>query len=133
MPCSIFIQPSTGKLQVNADSYELDKIADVQVRVLSWKNHLLNMVLLGVLTSSILFVFIPTEEQGKGVTLLLPAMGFVVGAIMALAASAKYEFRLEFKHGDETGVQWITAAKSRSSSDYAMFKEQEIELKRTIS
>jgi hypothetical protein len=120
-------------LQVNADSYELDKIADVQVRVLSWKDHLLNMVLLGVITSSILFVFIPTEEQGKGVTLLLPAMGFVVGAIMALAASAKYEFRLEFKHGDETGVQWITAAKSRSSSDYAVFKERKIELKRTIS
>lgn len=133
MPCSISIQPSTRKLQVNADSYELDKIADVQVRVLSWKDHLLNMVLLGVITSSILFVFIPTEEQGKGVTLLLPAMGLVVGAIMALAASAKYEFRLEFKHGDETGVQWITAAKSRSSSDYAMFKEREIELKRTIS
>ncbi len=46
--------------------------------------------------------------------------------------SAKYVFRLEFKHVDETGVQWITAAKSRNSQEYEAFKLKEVELKQFI-
>lgn len=132
MPCSIVINKSASKLQVNKDSYDLDKISNVQVKVLSWKDKILNMVMLGALVSSILFIFIPTEEQGQAMTLFLPAVAFLVGACMALVMSTKYEFRLEFRYSDGVGVQWFTAAKGRTTGDYQMFKAREAELKRYI-
>ncbi|HDX8381234.1 TPA: hypothetical protein RQM98_003540 [Aeromonas salmonicida] len=90
------------------------------------------MLLFGLITSSILFYFIPIEAQGKGMTLFLPAVAFLAGMVMAMVTSAKYVFRLEFKHADETGVQWITAAKSRNAREYEIFKLKEVELKQIL-
>lgn len=132
MACSVLIDKSEGKLKINSDSYDLNRISDVQVKVLTWKDKLINMLLFGLITSSILFYFIPTEAQGKGMTLFLPAVAFLVGMVMAMVTSAKYVFRLEFKHTDETGVQWITAAKSRNAREYEIFKLKEVELKQIL-
>ncbi|MCW0504899.1 hypothetical protein [Aeromonas piscicola] len=132
MACSVLIDKSEGKLKINSDSYDLNRISDVQVKVLTWKDKLINMLLFGLITSSILFYFIPTEAQGKGMTLFLPAVAFLVGMVMAMVTSAKYVFRLEFKHADETGVQWITAAKSRNAREYEIFKLKEVELKQIL-
>lgn len=132
MSCSIVINQSAQKLQVNEDSYDLGRISNVQVRVLSWKDKILNMIILGAIASSLLFIFVPTDENGQVITWLLPAVAFVVGACLALVMSMKYEFRLEFRHADEVGVQWFTAAKSRAAGDYQMFKAREAELKRYI-
>ncbi|MNE42439.1 hypothetical protein D3C81_566940 [compost metagenome] len=132
MACSVLIDKSEGKLKINSDLYDLNRISDVQVKVLTWKDKLINMLLFGLITSSILFYFIPTEAQGKGMTLFLPAVAFLAGMVMAMVTSAKYVFRLEFKHVDETGVQWITAAKSRNSQEYEAFKLKEVELKQFI-
>ncbi|ARW81111.1 MULTISPECIES: hypothetical protein [Aeromonas] len=132
MACSVLIDKSEGKLKINSDSYDLNRISDVQVKVLTWKDKLINMLLFGLITSSILFYFIPTEAQGKGMTLFLPAVAFLAGMVMAMVTSAKYVFRLEFKHADETGVQWITAAKSRNAREYEIFKLKEVELKQIL-
>lgn len=132
MACSVLIDKSEGKLKINSDSYHLNRISDVQVKVLTWKDKLINMLLFGLITSSILFYFIPTEAQGKGMTLFLPAVAFLAGMVMAMVTSAKYVFRLEFKHADETGVQWITAAKSRNAREYEIFKLKEVELKQIL-
>ena len=132
MACSVLIDKSEGKLKINSDSYDLNRISDVQVKVLTWKDKLINMLLFGLITSSILFYFIPTEAQGKAMTLFLPAVAFLVGMVMAMIISAKYVFRLEFKHADETGVQWITAAKSRNVREYEIFKLKEAELKQIL-
>ena len=132
MVCSISVDKSEEKLKINSDSYDLNRISDVQVKELTWKNKLTNMLLFGLITSSILFYFIPTEAQGKGMTLFLPAVAFLVGMVMAMITSAKYVFRLEFKHADETGVQWITAAKSRNVREYEIFKLKEAELKQIL-
>ncbi|WP_342652509.1 hypothetical protein NM449_15170 [Vibrio metschnikovii] len=64
---------------------------------------------------------------------VLPFIAFLFGAFLGFVSSNKYEFRLEFNHLDETGIQWFTAAKSRKASDYVLFKEQEMELKRKIT
>ncbi|MGY3941558.1 hypothetical protein [Aeromonas tecta] len=130
MACAISIRPSDNRLQINNDDYDLNKIKGVEVRALTWKDHLRKMMLLGLVTSSVLFYFIPTEEQAKSALLVffLPMVGFLAGALMALISSAKYEFRVEFAHTDETGVQWITVAKSRHAADYSMFKERAAEL-----
>ncbi|WP_241778200.1 hypothetical protein [Aeromonas salmonicida] len=132
MACSVLIDKLEGKLKINSDSYDLNRISDVQVKVLTWKDKLINMLLFGLITSSILFYFIPTEAQGKGMTLFLPAVAFLAGMVMAMVTSAKYVFRLEFKHADETGVQWITAAKSRNAREYEIFKLKEVELKQIL-
>lgn len=129
MACSIVIDKTEGKLKINADSYDLSRIADVQVKRLTWRDKLINMLLLGLITSSILFYFIPPEAQGKGMTLFLPAVAFLSGVVMALITSAKYVLRLEFEHTDETGVQWITVAKGRTAQEYEVFKLKEAELK----
>ncbi|MCY9824469.1 hypothetical protein [Aeromonas media] len=132
MVCSISVDKSEEKLKINSDSYDLNRISDVQVKELTWKDKLTNMLLFGLITSSILFYFIPTEAQGKGMTLFLPAVAFLAGMVMAMITSAKYVFRLEFKHADETGVQWITAAKSRNVREYEIFKLKEAELKQIL-
>jgi hypothetical protein len=132
MVCSISVDKSEEKLKINSDSYDLNRISDVQVKELTWKDKLTNMLMFGLITSSILFYFIPTEAQGKGMTLFLPAVAFLVGMVMAMITSAKYVFRLEFKHADETGVQWITAAKSRNVREYEIFKLKEAELKQIL-
>ena len=132
MVCSISVDKSEEKLKINSDSYDLNRISDVQVKELTWKDKLTNMLLFGLIRSSILFYFIPTEAQGKGMTLFLPAVAFLVGMVMAMITSAKYVFRLEFKHADETGVQWITAAKSRNVREYEIFKLKEAELKQIL-
>ncbi|WP_421238793.1 hypothetical protein [Aeromonas enteropelogenes] len=132
MVCSIVVDQSERKLKINADSYDVNRISDVQVKVLTWKDNLINMLLLGLITSSILFYFIPPEAKGKGMTLFLPAVAFLVGMVMALITSAKYVFRLEFKNADETGVQWITVAKSRNAQEYEIFKLKEAELKQIL-
>ncbi|MGY3856253.1 hypothetical protein [Aeromonas intestinalis] len=135
MACAISIRQSDNRLQINNDGYDLNKIKGVEVRTLSWKDHLRKMVLLGLVTSSVLFYFIPTEEQAKSalLVLFLPLVAFVAGALMALLSCAKYEFRIEFAHSDETGVQWITVARSRHDADYDLFKAQAMELKRLIN
>ena len=132
MVCSISVDKSEEKLKINSDSYDLNRISDVKVKELTWKDKLTNMLMFGLITSSILFYFIPTEAQGKGMTLFLPAVAFLVGMVMAMITSAKYVFRLEFKHADETGVQWITAAKSRNVREYEIFKLKEAELKQIL-
>ena len=125
MASSVLILQSENKLQVNLDTYELSKVIGVRVKALSWKDHLLKMIILGVLASSILFIFIPSEnyEYGLAYSSYLPLVGFIVGVIFAFITSTKYEFQLNFNYSDETGIQWFTAAKSRKPSDYALFRE----------
>ncbi|MFB2927517.1 hypothetical protein [Aeromonas hydrophila] len=132
MSCYIFINQSENKLQINKEHYDLSKISNVEVKTLSWKDKLLNMIMLGAITSSLLFIFVPTNEQGQVITWFLPVIAFFIGACVALVISSKYEFRLEFIYSDEVGVQWFTAAKSRAISDYQLFKTREVELKRYL-
>ena len=87
MVCSISVDKSEEKLKINSDSYDLNRISDVQVKELTWKDKLTNMLMFGLITSSILFYFIPTEAQGKGMTLFLPAVAFLVGMVMAMITS----------------------------------------------
>ncbi|WP_202598257.1 MULTISPECIES: hypothetical protein [unclassified Vibrio] len=135
MANSVVIQQLNNQLKVNSDAYDLSRIVGVEVKVLTFKDHLLRMLLLGAISSSLLFIFIPSEHQEYGLAFasFLPFIAFLFGAFLGFVSSNKYEFRLEFNHLDGTGIQWFTAAKSRKASDYVLFKEQEIELKRKIT
>ena len=110
------------------------RIVGVQVKALGWMDRLKKTLLLGVVTSSVLFYFTPSYEQAGNwlIVLFLPLVGFLSGALMGLLSSAKYEFCIEFSHADETGVQWITAARSRHVADYEAFKAQAARLKERL-
>ncbi len=47
MVCSISVDKSEEKLKINSDSYDLNRISDVQVKELTWKDKLTNMLLFG--------------------------------------------------------------------------------------
>ncbi|MEH6534740.1 MAG: hypothetical protein V7735_25920, partial [Photobacterium frigidiphilum] len=110
MASSISIHKTSNKLHVNSDSYELSKIVGVQVKELAWKDHIIRSVMLGVVSSSLLFIFLPSENQEYGLAFstFLPVVGFSIGMVLAFLVSSKYEFRIEFDHADDTGVQWFT-------------------------
>lgn len=135
MTNSILIQQEENKLQVNSDSYNLKRVIGVQAKVLNWKNHLSKIVAFGLMVSSILFVFLPCENQEYGLAFstYLPIIGFVIGAVLAILTSRKYEFRIKYNYADDTGIQWLTVAKSNKSKDYKVFQEQEIQLKNNIT
>ena len=131
---AIAIEQSDNTLRVNKDCYDLGRIVGVQVKALGWMDRLKKTLLLGVVTSSVLFYFTPSYEQAGNwlIVLFLPLMGFLSVALMGLLSSAKYEFCIEFSHADETGVQWITAARSRHVADYETFKAQAARLKERL-
>ncbi|EKO3778353.1 hypothetical protein MRO13_15230 [Vibrio metschnikovii] len=63
MANSVIIQQLNNQLKVNSDAYDLSRIVGVEVKVLTFKDHLLRMLLLGAISSSLLFIFIPSEHQ----------------------------------------------------------------------
>ncbi|EKO3608599.1 hypothetical protein M6C35_003577, partial [Vibrio metschnikovii] len=105
MANSVVIQQLNNQLKVNSDAYDLSRIVGVEVKVLMFKDHLLRMLLLGAISSSLLFIFIPSEHQEYGLAFasFLPFIAFLFGAFLGFVSSNKYEFRLEFNHLDETG------------------------------
>ncbi|MBF4291411.1 hypothetical protein [Vibrio anguillarum] len=63
MANSVIIQQLDNQLKVNSDAYDLSRIVGVEVKVLTFKDYLMRMFLLGAISSSLLFIFIPSEHQ----------------------------------------------------------------------
>ncbi|WP_131828040.1 hypothetical protein [Salinivibrio sp. PR6] len=74
-----------------------------------------------------LFVFILVGELPYAE--YLPAVGFAAGALLA---SVKYVLRIEYNHQDDTGVQWLTIAKSGKKTDKMLFDQHVAQLKRLL-
>ena len=130
---AIAIEQSDNTLRVNKDRYDLGRIVGVQVKALGWMDRLKKTLLLGWSppVCSLLHPFL--RAGGQLAHRALPALvGFLSGALMGLLSSAKYEFCIEFSHADETGVQWITAARSRHVADYETFKAQAARLQERL-
>lgn len=76
---AIAIEQSDNTLRVNKDRYDLGRIVGVQVKALGWMDRLKKTLLLGVVTSSVLFYFTPSYEQAGNwlIVLFLPLVGFL--------------------------------------------------------
>ncbi|OOE79390.1 hypothetical protein BZG25_09215 [Salinivibrio sp. ML198] len=117
---SVVIKQTSTRLCVNDDCYTMHNIVDASVEELTWKDHLLRMLGLGILSASFLFFMLVGELPYAE---YLPAVGFAAGALLALLTSAKYVLRIEYNHQDDTGVQWLTIAKSGKKTDKMLFDE----------
>ena len=64
---AIAIEQSDNTLRVNKDCYDLGRIVGVQVKALGWMDRLKKTLLLGVVTSSVLFTSpLPTSRRATG-------------------------------------------------------------------
>ncbi|MPS33057.1 MULTISPECIES: hypothetical protein [unclassified Salinivibrio] len=126
---SVVIKQTPTRLCVNDDCYTMHNIVDASVEELTWKDHLLRMLGLGILSASFLFFMLVGELPYAE---YLPAVGFAAGALLALLTSAKYVLRIEYNHQDDTGVQWLTIAKSGKKTDKLLFDQHVAQLKRLL-
>ncbi|WP_274024577.1 hypothetical protein [Vibrio parahaemolyticus] len=51
-----------------------------------------------------------------------------IGALSGLSSARKYELQIEFQHADETGLQWISVAKTNNKNAKNIFEKQVISI-----
>ncbi|MCW8345093.1 hypothetical protein MD535_03500 [Vibrio sp. ZSDZ65] len=110
------------------DEFPLVKIQGARVKLNTISDHLLKIVLVGVLFSSVVWMIYP-EEFG----VLLAPIAFVVGVVYTIFNIKKYELQVEFEHIDETGVQWVSVVGSSHPQSKPVFEIQVDALKHAIS
>jgi ABC-type transport system involved in cytochrome bd biosynthesis fused ATPase/permease subunit len=101
------------------DQYQLNKIKRVRVKANTLKDHALRMLCIGLVVSSVVWMVCP-ESFG----MLTAPVAFTAGIITALGSTRKYELQIEFQHIDETGLQWVSVAKSNNQQVKSVFEEQ---------
>ena len=111
------------------DSYPIKKIHDVRIKHLSIIDNLGQILFWVALFSGALWLAIPNIETAPLWWKILVACMTVIGLIFALFRCSKFALQIEFKHIDETGLQWINVAKSNSKKELVLFEKQVKELK----
>ncbi|MGF1726385.1 DUF6232 family protein [Photobacterium nomapromontoriensis] len=130
-------QESDFRIQDNAfsykrDTYPLSKINDVRVKELSLLDNIGQLVFwLVVFTAGLWFGIAAVDSVPQWLVILVASLT-LVAVIFALFRCSRYALQVEFKHIDETGLQWVNVAKSYSKADSKLFKKLVIELKQKI-
>jgi len=111
------------------DSYPLSRINNVRVKKLSFLDNFGQVIFWVCVFSGAVWLVIPRLEEIPQWLLILALSLTVVGLAFALLRCSKYALQVEFRHIDETGVQWVNVAKSYSKSDCELFEQQVLALK----
>ncbi|ELA6782411.1 hypothetical protein RB979_004739 [Vibrio alginolyticus] len=114
------------------DSYPLSKINNVRVKKLSFLDNLGQVLFWVCFFSGAVWLVIPRLEEVPQWLLVLVLSLTVLGLVFALFRCSKYALQVEFRHIDETGVQWVNVAKSYSKSDCELFEQQVLALKKFV-
>ncbi|EGU41589.1 hypothetical protein [Vibrio scophthalmi] len=113
-----------GEFRFKKDSYPISKINNVRVKRLSLLDNLGQILFWVFVFSGAVWLAIPDFETAplwlKAMVLSLSLVGFV----FSLFRCSKYALQIEFRHIDETGVQWVNVAKSYSEADSQLFEKQ---------
>ena len=122
-------QLSQKEFSFKKDSYPLSKINDVRVKKLGLLDNVGQMIFWLFVFSGAVWLAVPSLESTplwlKAIVAILTFVGFVFG----LLHCSKYALQIEFRHIDDTGVQWVNVAKSTSESDNGLFEQQAAALK----
>ncbi len=114
------------------DSYPLAKINDVKFKRLNLFDNLGQIIFWLVIFSGA--VWLTTVQLGDAPSWLITT-GIslsTVGFAFALFRCSRFALQIEFHHIDETGTQWINAAKSYSARDGELLQKQADRLKQTL-
>ncbi|CAM3168802.1 hypothetical protein QTO01_10295 [Vibrio mytili] len=114
---------SDGTLRFKNDEYPLSKVKGVRVKTNTLKDHVLRVIVVGFIVSSIVWVICP-----DGFGQLTAPLSLLLGAIAGGVSAKKYELQIEFQHSDETGLQWISVAKSSKQAGFKVFENQAKEI-----
>ena len=120
---------SSKTFSFKKDSYPLSKINNVRVKKLSFLDNLGQILFWVVVFSGALWLAIAQIGTVPFVIQALAISLTIFGLIFSIFRCSKYALQVEFRHIDETGVQWISVARSYRKSDYELFKIQEAQLK----
>ncbi|MGF1845420.1 DUF6232 family protein [Vibrio clamense] len=101
------------------DEYPLSKIKGVRVKANTFQDHALRIVCVGLVVASVVWMICP-ESFG----LITAPLALTVGMFSALFSVRRYELQVEFQHIDETGLQWVSVAKSNSHVVKKIFEKQ---------
>lgn len=107
------------RLRIKREQYPLAKIVNIKARQSSLTKQLLRAAGIGLIFSFAVWL-LPLFNTAPEVTTILA----LAGMLFALLQYARYELLIEVRHGDETGIQWVTVARSRHQQDFALFRQQ---------
>lgn len=111
------------------DAYPLKRINDIRVKRLNWLDNLGQLIFWVALFSGGLWLAIPDIKTAPVWLQILTACLTLFGFTFAMLRCARYALQVEFKHVDETGLQWVNVARSCSKRDAELFAAQVEKLK----
>ncbi|GAB2644410.1 hypothetical protein [Vibrio panuliri] len=111
------------KLRYKKDEYPLASIKSARVKTNALQDHILRITCIGLVVSSVVLMICP-ESLG----LFTAPFAFSLGILSALASVRKYELQIEFQHSDETGLQWVSVAKSNQPKVKHLFEHQAVSI-----
>lgn len=109
---------------VKSDEYPLKRINDIRVKRLSWLDNLGQIVFWLCVFSGGVWLAISELSDVPTWLQVLCASLTLCGFVFALFRCSRYALQIEFRHVDETGVQWVNVAKSFSHQDGELFAKQ---------
>ncbi len=119
-------QISGTTLRFNNDEYPLSQIKRARVKSNTFKDHALRLVVFGLIVSSVVWFVTPNYFGNYA-----GPVSIFIGVVLAFATVRKYELQVEFEHTDETGLQWISIAKTSNKNVKALFESQVELLRKT--
>ncbi len=117
-----------NKVVFKKDEYPLSKIKDVRVKINSLKDHAMRIATISLIVSSVVWTICP-EYFG----LFTAPIALIIGVLLALSTVRKYELQIEFQYADDTGLQWVSMAKTNKPNIKIIFEQQVIQILKKIT
>ena len=117
-----------NKVVFKKDEYPLSKIKDVRVKINSLKDHAMRIATISLIVSSVVWTICP-EYFG----LFTAPIALIIGVLLALSTVRKYELQVEFQYADDTGLQWVSMAKTNKPNIKIIFEQQVIQILQKIT
>jgi len=126
------IRVENRQLCFKKDAYPLAKINNIRVKKLTMLDNLGQIAFWVFLFSGAVWVTLPEFKQELSWLPILAVCLTAVGLLFALFRCARYALQVEFRHIDETGLQWVNVAKSYSHQDGKLFEQQVASVKKLL-
>ncbi len=117
-----------NKVAFKKDEYPLSKIKGVRVKINSLKDHAMRIATISLIVSSVVWTICP-EYFG----LFTAPIALIIGVLLALSTVRKYELQIEFQYADDTGLQWVSMAKTNKPNIKIIFEQQVIQILKKIT
>ena len=117
-----------SKVVFKKDEYPLSKIKGVRLKINSLKDHAIRIVTISLIVSSVVWTICP-EYFGR----FTAPIALIIGVLLALSTVRKYELQVEFQYPDDTGLQWVSMAKTNKPNIKIIFEQQVIQILKKIT